>query len=185
VPQSIVKGEGLGARVLSNPAWARSKGYKATRGENGYVSVVQQPGTGNALGVVKLDMPNPHAIFLHDTPGKSAFEQDDRALSHGCIRTERALEMAITMTILGDGTTVDEAVAISTSREYTRVPLKKTIPVYITYFTMAQDINGKLSTFPDLYERDAPVLESFAKPRVEARARVSDEEVVAIEAPGA
>lgn len=185
VPQSIVKGEGLGARVLNNPSWARAKGYKATRGENGYISVVQQPGPDNALGLAKLDMPNPHAIFLHDTPGKAAFERDGRALSHGCIRTERALEMAITMTLLGEGATVDEAVAISTSRKYTLVPFKKTIPVYITYFTMAQDIDGKLSSFPDLYERDAPVLESFAKARVQARAHVSDEEVVAIEAPGA
>ena len=88
VPQSIVKGEGLGAKVLSNPGWARANGYKATRGANGYVSVVQQPGPGNALGLMKIDMPNPHAIYFHDTPSKSYFNHDVRAFSHGCMRVQ-------------------------------------------------------------------------------------------------
>ncbi|MEL7447527.1 MAG: L,D-transpeptidase family protein [Pseudomonadota bacterium] len=70
VPQSIVKGEGLGAKVLGNPAWARANGYKATKGENGWVTVVQQPGPGNSLGRMKLEMPNRHAIFFHDTPSR-------------------------------------------------------------------------------------------------------------------
>jgi murein L,D-transpeptidase YcbB/YkuD len=179
VPQSIVKGEGLGAKVLSNPAWARSAGYAATKGANGFVSVVQQPGPTNSLGLMKLDMPNPHAIFLHDTPSRNLFKQDSRALSHGCIRTERALELALTMAILG-GTDKDEAVAISASGEYTRVPLQKTFPVYITYFTMGRDIDGELRTFEDIYDRDAPVLASFSAPRVANRARVTSEEAVEI-----
>jgi murein L,D-transpeptidase YcbB/YkuD len=180
VPQSIVKGEGLGARALNNPGWARANGYKVTRGANGYVSLVQQPGPNNSLGLMKLDMPNPHAIFLHDTPSRNLFDQDDRALSHGCIRTERALELAMTIAILGQGATRDEAVEISTSGEYTRVPVKKAMAVYITYFTMARDINGELKTFNDLYGRDAPVLASFEQPRVANRARVTSEEVVPI-----
>ena len=180
VPQSIVKGEGLGARLLANPASARAQGYKVARGADGSVSVVQQPGPNNSLGLVKLDMPNPHAIFLHDTPNRNLFNQDGRALSHGCIRTERALEMAITMAIIGGGASAEEAVAISKSREYTRVQMTKHVPVYITYFTMAQDINGKLATFPDLYSRDAPVLASFQQARQMNRARQTDEKVVEI-----
>lgn len=180
VPQSIVKGEGLGAKVLNNPGWAKSHGYTATRGANGYISVVQQPGETNSLGLMKLDMPNPHAIFLHDTPSRNLFNSENRALSHGCIRTERAQELAITMAIIGKGATKDEAVAISTSGKYTRVPLQKTFPVYITYFTMGRDINGQLKTFSDIYGRDAPVLASFEKPRVANRARKTSEEVVEI-----
>lgn len=180
VPQSIVKGEGLGARVLGNPGWARAAGYKATRGANGYVSVVQQPGPTNSLGLMKLDMPNPHAIFLHDTPSRNLFTGDSRALSHGCIRVERALELAMTIAILGQGATRDEAVTVSNSGEYTRVPVKKAMPVYITYFTMARDIDGQMKTFNDIYGRDAPVLASFDQPRVGNRARVTDEAVVPI-----
>jgi murein L,D-transpeptidase YcbB/YkuD len=180
VPQSIVKGEGLGPRALNNPGWARANGYRATRGENGFITVVQQPGPGNSLGLMKLDMPNPHAIFLHDTPNRNLFNAENRALSHGCVRTERALELAMTIAILGQGATRDEAVAISTSGEYTRVPVKKTMRVYITYFTMARDIDGALKTFNDIYGRDAPVLASFNAPRVGNRARVTSEEVIEI-----
>src|SRR5688572_16733947 len=124
VPQSIVKGEGLGARLLANPASARAQGYKVTKGADGYVSVVQQPGKTNSLGLMKLDMPNEHAIFLHDTPARHLFDAENRALSHGCIRTERAQELAITMALLGKGAEKDEAVAISLSGEYTKVPLQ-------------------------------------------------------------
>lgn len=181
VPQSIVRGEGLGARVLGNPGWARGAGYTATRGANGYVSVVQQPGPGNALGMMKLDMPNAHAIFLHDTPTRNMFRQGSRALSHGCIRTERATELAITLAILQADMEPDEAVEIQKSGEYTRVRFEREMPVYITYFTMGTDIEGELSTYNDIYERDAPVLASFREDRVRERARVSDEEVIALE----
>ena len=184
VPQSIVVGEGLGAKALANPAWARANGYKATKAADGTVYVVQQPGPNNSLGIVKIDMPNPHAIYLHDTPAKALFNTEKRAYSHGCIRTERALELGITLAILG-GVDKDEAVADSASGEYTKVPLAKTMPVYITYFTMGRDINGQLRKFDDIYDRDAPVLASFDQPRVAARARMTSEKVEAIEAPGA
>lgn len=180
VPQSIVKGEGLGARLLASPGSAKAQGYKVTKSANGVITVVQQPGPGNSLGMVKLDMPNAHAIFLHDTPNRNLFNQNARALSHGCIRTERALEMAMTMAIIGGGASAEEAVAISKSKEYTRVAMTKHVPVYITYFTMAQDITGKLSTFNDLYGRDASVLASFEKARMANRARKSSEKVVEI-----
>ncbi len=189
VPQSIVKGEGLGAKVLGNPGWAKAAGYKGWKDpDSGFVTVVQQPGKGNSLGLMKLDMPNPHAIFLHDTPSRGLFGQENRALSHGCIRTERAQELAITLAILGNlantpetrKAAADEAVAISTSGKYTRVPIEKSMPVYITYFTMGRDITGKLREFSDIYGRDAPVLASFDQPRQSNRARASDEEVIEI-----
>ncbi|WP_407701502.1 L,D-transpeptidase family protein [Tsuneonella amylolytica] len=189
VPQSIVKGEGLGAKVLGNPGWAKAAGYKGWKDkDSGFVTVVQQPGANNSLGLMKLDMPNPHAIFLHDTPSRGLFNAEARALSHGCVRVERAQELAITMAILGNladtpetrKAAADEAVAISTSGKYTRVPIQKSMPVYITYFTMGRDIDGKLRQFNDIYGRDAPVLASFDKPRQADRARKTSEEAVEI-----
>jgi murein L,D-transpeptidase YcbB/YkuD len=184
VPQSIVKGEGLGARLLSNPAEARREGYKVSRGADGYVSVVQQPGPGNALGLMKIDMPNPHAIYLHDTPSKQYFQRDVRAFSHGCIRTERAVELGMTMAILGANMPKEEAAAISRSRQYTKVPMTRTFPVYITYFTMARDIDGSLREFGDIYGRDKPVLDSFAAPRQpKTSQRQSDEPIIELDNP--
>lgn len=165
VPQSIVVGEGLGAQLLANPARAKRENYKVTKFENGWVSVVQQPGDSNALGRMKIDMPNEHAIYLHDTPSKALFNTPVRAYSHGCIRTERAVELGMTIAILGAGLTPAKATEIHNSMVYTKVPLTKTFPVYLTYFTMASDIGGKMGKFADIYGRDAPVLAAFAAPR--------------------
>ena len=85
------------------------------------------------------------------------------------------------MAILGRGVTKEEAVEIATSGKYTLVPIERRLPVYITYFTMATDINGELETFEDIYDRDGPVLASLEMPRRADRARHTDEEVIVIE----
>lgn len=184
VPQSIVKGEGLGAKVLNNPGWARSAGYKATKNGDGTITVVQQPGANNSLGLMKIDMPNPHAIYLHDTPSKQYFNSDVRAFSHGCIRTERAVELGMTMAILGAKKTAAEAAEISRSGDYTKVEMTRTFPVYLTYFTYARSIDGQLKPFDDLYARDKPVLDSFAGPRqLKTTQRASEEEIIKLDNP--
>ena len=180
VPQSIVVGEGLGAQLLRNPR----RGYKVTRASDGTITVVQQPGPSNALGLMKIDMPNPHAIYLHDTPSKQYFNKAVRAESHGCIRTERAVELGMTMAILGADMPQEQLIANANSGRYTKVPMTKTFPVYITYFTMAQGIDGRLSTFNDIYGRDKAVLASFAQPRqLKTTQRISDEPVVQLDNP--
>lgn len=184
VPQSIVQGEGLGARLIGNPASAARQGYKVSRAANGTITVVQQPGPNNALGVMKIDMPNPHAIYLHDTPSKQYFNTPVRAYSHGCVRTERALELGMTLAIFGAGLDTNQVVANATSGKYTRVVMNRTLPIYITYFTMGTDISGQLSTFNDIYGRDAPVLASFAQPRqLKTTQRKSNEAIIKLDNP--
>jgi len=184
VPQSIVKGEGLGARLLANPASARAQGYKVARLADGTISVVQQPGDNNSLGRMKIDMPNPHAIYLHDTPSKGLFNTPNRAYSHGCIRTERAVELGMTMAIMGAGMSPEQATEIWQSGKYTKVPMTQTFPVYITYVTMGRDIDGVMRKFNDIYGRDAPVLASFEKPRkAKTTQRISDEPVIQLDNP--
>ena len=180
VPQSIVVGEGLGASLLRAPR----AGYKVTRAANGTLSVVQQPGPSNALGLMKIDMPNPHAIYLHDTPSKQYFNQAVRAESHGCIRTERAVELGMTMGILGAGLTQEQAAQNSNSGKYMRVPMTRTFPVYISYFTMGRNLEGRLTKFGDIYGRDKPVIDSFAQPRqAKTTQRTSDEPVIQLDNP--
>jgi hypothetical protein len=82
VPQSIVKGEGLGAKLLARP----QADYKVTKNGDGTLTVVQQPGPRNSLGLIKVDMPNPHAIFLHDTPSRGLFNaQRIAAMKQGSV----------------------------------------------------------------------------------------------------
>ena len=62
-----------------------------------------KPGPTAALGQLKIDMPNDHAIFLHDTPNKTLFANNPRAYSHGCLRTERAFELGILLSLIQSG----------------------------------------------------------------------------------
>jgi murein L,D-transpeptidase YcbB/YkuD len=180
VPQSIVVGEGLGASLLRSPR----PGYKATRLPNGTINVVQQPGPQNSLGLMKIDFPNPHAIFMHDTPSKAGFNATVRAFSHGCVRTDRAVELGMTLAIYGAGLDVNLVVAKATSGKYDRVVMTRQLPVYITYFTYGTDINGRLTSFADIYGRDVPVLASFNQPRqVKTTQRKSNEAVIKLDNP--
>ncbi len=184
VPQSIVVGEGLGERLIGNPAAAKREGYVATRAADGTITVVQQPGDGNSLGRVKLDMPNEHAIYIHDTPNRSLFALPARALSHGCVRAEHATELAMTMAILGADLPPETAISYNLSGKYTKVPMAKPFPVYITYFTVARDVNGLMRSFPDIYGRDGAVIASFAKPRaLHTSQRKSSEAVIKLDNP--
>lgn len=184
VPQSIVVGEGLGQRLIASPASAKRQGYVATKAADGFITVVQQPGGANALGKMKLDMPNPHAIYIHDTPNRELFALPSRALSHGCIRAERATELAMTMAILGSDLPPETAVEYNLSGKYTKVPMTKPWAVYITYFTVARDVNGLMRSFADIYSRDAPVITSFSKPReLHTDQRKSTEAIIKLDNP--
>lgn len=182
IPQSIIK-ESVGALIANNPAAARARGYTWT-GSGKNLSVVQKFGPGNSLGMMKMDMPNPHAIFLHDTPTRSLFERPVRALSHGCIRTDRAVEFAILMSILQAGFDPHEAATLFKRGLNDRIPFNEPVQVFINYFTMASNGDGKLNSFADIYGRDAPVIASFAQPRQD-KVVTPAAVVVPIEAPGA
>lgn len=184
VPQSIVVGEGLGKKLIASPALAKRQGYVATKAADGTITVVQQPGETNSLGRVKLDMPNEHAIYIHDTPNRNLFALPARALSHGCIRAERATELAMTMAILGADLPPETAVEYNLSGKYTKVPMTKPWAVYITYFTVARDVNGLMRSFADLYGRDAPVIASFTQPRqLHTDQRKSNEAIIKLDNP--
>ncbi|MBO9375323.1 L,D-transpeptidase family protein [Sphingomonas histidinilytica] len=142
VPQSIIKAGGM-----------RGKGFRWTRNADGSVSAWQAPGPSNALGRIKIDMPNPHAIYLHDTPNRAVFARQNRALSHGCIRVENIEELAA-MLQGGDG--LDEALA--DPRKTKVLQLERSVPVYLVYFTAQADPDGTVRSVGDPYGRDKALL---------------------------
>lgn len=164
LPQSIIRDE-IGPLIARSPATAKARGYTWT-GSGKTLSVVQQPGPTAALGQMKIDMPNPDAIFLHDTPSRGLFNNAiPRAYSHGCIRTDRALEFGILLGILQSGKEAEDLAAIIKLGKTQKVPFKEPISVAITYFTYGTGMDGKLQAFGDLYGRDKPVLAALAAPR--------------------
>lgn len=162
LPRSIIN-EGIGHTIAVNPAAARAQGYSWT-GKGKTLAVTQAPGPGNALGMMKMEMLNEHAIYLHDTPSKGAFAAVERAFSHGCIRTERALHFSGLMAVMFGGQTPEAFGEAYASGKTTRFGFDQPFPVYIAYWTARPDAAGKLVTYKDLYGRDAPVTASFARP---------------------
>jgi len=144
LPPNIVR-EGIGALAARNPAAARAKGYVWSGGK-----FRQRPGPTNSLGLMKLVMPNPFNIYLHDTPSKQLFAQPVRAFSHGCVRVSDALGFAA-MLLGEDRATTDARVATG---ETTTVNLPAPMPVYIAYFTAGLGPDGQLAFYPDVYKRD-------------------------------
>jgi L,D-transpeptidase YcbB len=86
----VVSAFATDARVLP----ADSVDWKAVAAGDSTVYVRQLPGPANSLGHFKFDLPNGDGIYLHDTPKKELFAQDDRNLSHGCVRLEDAPRLA-------------------------------------------------------------------------------------------
>ncbi|MCW0197737.1 L,D-transpeptidase family protein [Sphingopyxis sp.] len=162
LPRSIIA-EGIGATIANNPARARAQGYTWT-GSGKTLSVVQQPGANNALGVMKMEMLNPHAIYLHDTPSKGAFAAAARAFSHGCIRTERALHFSGLMAVYFAGKSPEEFGEAIASGKTTKFSFDDPFPVYVAYWTVVPGAKGGITKLADIYGRDAPVVASFAKP---------------------
>jgi murein L,D-transpeptidase YcbB/YkuD len=148
------------SQIIVNPWWTlpptvlrEGKTYSPARGYvwqkiGGRTFVRQRPGPMNALGRMKIDMPNAWAIYLHDTPAKGGFAQPMRALSHGCIRVQNIPALAAR---LNDPAAIDTALQTYTMKT---LPMPTKVPVYIVYFTAAPDADGHVVTYGDPYDRD-------------------------------
>src|SRR5581483_4537492 len=115
----------------------------------------QPPGERNALGVVKFMFPNKYAVYLHDTPSKSLFNNPYRAYSHGCMRVENPWAFAdALLTEEGfDSTRLKKLVGTGEKR----VDLREHIYVHITYFTAWVNADGEPEFRKDVYGHDKRV----------------------------
>ncbi|HEX8900941.1 L,D-transpeptidase family protein [Vitreimonas sp.] len=120
----------------------------------------QRAGAGNALGRLRFDLPNPYAVYLHDTPSRGLFARADRALSHGCIRVSEPETLAAA--VLADPAWSLEALqtAIEIGETQT-VQVPTPLPIYIVYLTAARDTSGAIGYADDIYRRDAPLLRAL------------------------
>ncbi len=174
VPSSILVNEELD-RLKRDPAGMAAQGFEALAGGRSYdvrsidwsqyngpdvpFTLRQKAGANNALGVVKFMFPNPYDIYLHDTPAQSLFDRSDRAFSHGCIRLDRPIDLAIQLLAAGGLTSWDQARidAVIATRQTTVVNLPTPIAVHITYMTAWVD-DGIVSFAKDVYGHDAKLL---------------------------
>lgn len=132
---------------------------KARKGAFPY-TVRQMPGDDNALGRVKFMFPNKYNVYLHDTPSKRLFEQDERLFSSGCVRIEKPIELA--ELLLNDSIqwSRENILAAMRLKNERAVTLKQPVQVYIYYMTAWSD--GKHTHYRnDVYSRDEETLKAL------------------------
>ena len=119
---------------------------------------VQRPGPTNALGRVKFIFPNPHFVFLHDTPSKSLFERTERTFSSGCIRVENPFEFAELLLDDAEKWNPDTIRQLLDSQVPQTVFLTEPMTVMLLYSTVGVADEEVVRFYNDIYERDARVL---------------------------
>jgi murein L,D-transpeptidase YcbB/YkuD len=142
------------------PIDARRVDWKSDeKGEFPY-RVRQKPGGDNSLGLVKFMFPNEYNIYIHDTPSRSLFQKETRALSHGCIRIENPDQFA--KILLKDDEWDDERIQEAMHQDDEEiVKLDRKIPVVLLYMTFWAGEDGKANFRSDVYDRDAALLKAL------------------------
>jgi murein L,D-transpeptidase YcbB/YkuD len=140
--------EGIGVKELEtkSPGWLADNGFVQKDGK-----WVQQSGPKNSLGLVKFDMDDKEAIYLHDTPAKALFAMPERHRSHGCVRVENAIQFATELA--QEQGILDEFNEAMSQDEQKFVKLKTPIPVRLLYQTAFFD-GSRIQFRPDVYGWD-------------------------------
>jgi len=171
VPPTLARKDIL-PKVWNDPGYLERHGYTVMRGWNSSDAIdpwnvdwatitpsnlpfrfQQAPGAHNSLGRYKFNMPSSDAIYLHDTPNHTLFQRDARALSSGCVRVNKASELAnMLLTDAGwNNTRISGALKQGDTR-YVNIP--QTIPVNLYYLTAFIGEDGKAQYRTDIYNYD-------------------------------
>ena len=181
VPPDMLKKEVI-PRIITNRSYLQNENLKvytfqgeevnargidwASYKDKGFPYVLQQePGPDNSLGRIKFMFPNPYHVYLHDTPSKSLFSRNTRALSHGCIRVQSPLDLG-RMIVDHDANSkmsVKQYDAILAAGKTTGFALKTPLPVFLVY-TTARAEEDIVFFNPDVYDRDEAVIKALNRP---------------------
>ncbi len=186
IPQTIVRKEIVPRHVGDSGYFARNRYHainKTTKKEvnpallsaaqlrSAQYTIRQESGPGNSLGRLIFRFPNKFSVFLHDTNNRGTFRYANRAVSHGCVRVERPLDLALFF--------LDNPTALYTDRirmsiglqplssegqsymaehpdakPLGRIDLPKPVPVWLDYWTLYPSPDGQLQSYDDMYGYD-------------------------------
>jgi murein L,D-transpeptidase YcbB/YkuD len=121
----------------------------------------QKPGPDNILGRLKFVFPNKYDIYLHDTPYQEDFAKAARAFSHGCIRAERPVDLAIWVLGGKPGWDLRQILAAIDTGDQRTVKLVEPIDVFFLYNTAWAEDDGTVQFRADIYERDKKLIEAL------------------------
>jgi murein L,D-transpeptidase YcbB/YkuD len=161
IPDDIVNHE-IKPAMAKDPGYLARKRIEVTR-VGSQTRWRALPGTTNPLGQVKFVFPNPYDVYLHDTPADSLFDSSRRALSHGCVRLEKPLDLANAL-LRDDPKWTPDAVqdALATGESHV-VSLHNPLPVHLLYLTAWVADDGTVQFRHDVYGRDAKVAAALSR----------------------
>jgi len=182
VPLSIQRAE-IVPKIVADRSYLEKNGYEVVTAKKAAVTagviddstlaqlragkllIRQIPGPKNSLGLVKFLFPNPHDVYLHDTPATALFSKSRRDFSHGCIRVEKPRDLAAW--VLADRTEwTPERIAEAMDGDKTlQVNLNQPIPVLVVYATAVVLANGDVRFFRDIYKQDEELEKRLAAGR--------------------
>ncbi|MBQ8969011.1 MAG: L,D-transpeptidase family protein [Bacteroidaceae bacterium] len=189
IPQSIVSKEIMPRHVGDSAYYARNNYHavdKMTREiidpsqlsaaqlRSGQYTLRQEKGAGNSLGRIIFRFPNSFSVYLHDTNNRSAFQYANRAISHGCVRVERPLDLALFLLESPTDFFVDRIrMAIDLpplsptgiryqathpdAKPLSRFDFPTPIPVWLDYWTLYPTPEGTLASHSDKYGYDQAI----------------------------
>ncbi|OYU88401.1 MAG: murein L,D-transpeptidase [Bradyrhizobiaceae bacterium PARB1] len=176
VPASITKHE-IAARMRKDPGYLTRMHMQVLDGRGNAldpasidwsedkvpdVTVRQDPGEWNALGRLRIDMPNSYAVYMHDTNQRNLFANDYRFDSHGCVRVDNVRDLAAWLlkdTANWDRTQIDLGIATGLRQD---IKLSKSVPVAWIYLTAWESRDHIVQFRNDIYDQDAQLNEAAA-----------------------
>jgi L,D-transpeptidase YcbB len=114
----------------------------------------QDPGKINAMSSTKINFPNPHAVYMHDTPQQSLFLNAVRFNSSGCVRVHNVKDLSLWLLRNTPGWNRAQVESVIETRVNTPIPLVDPVPLYFTYITAWATPNGVVHFRDDIYKRD-------------------------------
>lgn len=184
IPASIIRKEIL-PQLKKDPGYLARKGFNLFTYDGEMIDpytvdwskytkgipwkIVQGSGDDNALGIFKFNFQNPYDVYLHDTNQRYLFSNNDRALSHGCVRVQKWLQLADFIAEKDSLATHGRSqIAYSKDslkrwiREDSRktIIVKNRVPLYIKYRTCSV-VDGKVVFYDDLYGKDEDLAQKY------------------------
>lgn len=172
VPQSIAMKDLL-PKIKANPLFLKRMGIRVLRGWGDNAPEVdpatidwsspnvtrqyrlrQDPSRLNSLGTIKINFPNPYAVYLHDTPVKTLFGRQARNFSSGCVRVQEVRDLAAWLLKDAPGWDRKRIDATIAAGEHKDVALPQSVPVYLMYLTAWVGEDGVVNFRDDVYDRD-------------------------------
>lgn len=181
VPTSIQRAE-LVPKLARNPGYLAQHNYEVVDRDRSVVSdsavdgallaglrsgklaIRQRPGPKNALGLVKFIFPNAYSVYLHGTPAVALFARARRDFSHGCIRVQDPVSLAVWVLRHNAGNWDRPHVlqAMESDRDSYQVNLAQPLPVLIIYATAFVLRSGEVRFFNDIYGYDQELERALA-----------------------